>query len=178
VESTAEQQLVTRAKRGDTAAFEAILAPLIDPAHRLACALLRDPALAEDAVQEASLRAWRKLSRLRPGSPLRPWFLGIVANQCRDQMRARWWQVIRMPQPRVTSPHLPEDVTLRRSELRDALAKLGEPERRVVVLRLYLDLPWPEVAAAAGVTEAGARSRFYRAMDRLRPLQGSREALT
>jgi len=178
VESTAEQQLVIRAKGGDTLAFEAILAPLIEPAHRFACALLRDPALAEDAVQEASLRAWRKLGRLRHGSPLRPWFLGIVANQCRDQMRARWWQVIRMPQPGVTSAHLPEDVTLRRAELREALVNLREPERQVVVLRLYLDLPWPEVAAAAGVTEAGARSRYYRAMDRLRPLHESREALT
>jgi RNA polymerase sigma-70 factor (ECF subfamily) len=178
VESTAEQQLVTRAKRGDTLAFEAILAPLIDPAHRFACALLHDPDLAEDAVQEASVRAWQKLSRLRPGSPLRPWFLGIVANQCRDQMRARWWQVIRMPQPRVTSSYLPEDATLRHAELREALMKLHDGERRVLVLRLYLDLPWTEVAAAAGVTEAGARSRYYRAMDRLRPLHGSEEALT
>jgi RNA polymerase sigma factor (sigma-70 family) len=178
VESTAEQQLVTRARGGDTVAFEAILAPLIDPAHRLACALLHDPDLAKDAVQEASVRAWRKLSRLRPGSPLRPWFLGIVANQCRDQMRAPWWQVIRMPQPRVTSSQLPEDVTLRRAELREALMKLHEGERRVLVLRLYLDLPWNEVAAAAGVTEAGARSRYYRAMDRLRPLHGSQEAVT
>lgn len=178
MESTAEQRLVTRAKGGDTVAFEAILAPLIDPAHRFACALLHDPDLAEDAVQEASVRAWRKLSRLRPGSPLRPWFLGIVANQCRDQLRAPWWRVIRMPQLRVTSSHLPEDVTLRRAELREALTKLHDGERRVLVLRLYLDLPWNEVAAAAGVTEAGARSRYYRAMDRLRPLQGSQEAPT
>ena len=83
-----------------------------------------------------------------------------------------------MPQLRVTSSHLPEDVTLRRAELREALTKLHDGERRVLVLRLYLDLPWNEVAAAAGVTEAGARSRYYRAMDRLRPLHGSQEAPT
>jgi RNA polymerase sigma-70 factor (ECF subfamily) len=178
VESIAEQQLVTRAKGGDMEAFEAILRPLIEPAHRYACALLHDPDLAQDAVQEASMRAWRKLGRLRPGSPLRPWFLGIVANQCRDQMRARWWQVIRMPQPRMLSTHLPEDIASRRAELREALLRLNDGERRVVILRLYLDLPWAEVAAAAGVTEAGARSRYYRAMDRLRPLSASQEALT
>jgi hypothetical protein len=63
--------------------------------------------------------------------------------------------VIRMPQPRVTSSHLPEDATLRHAELREALMKLHDGERRVLVLRLYLDLPWTEVAAAAGVTEAG-----------------------
>lgn len=178
MESIAEQQLVTLAKGGDTQAFEAILAPLIDPAHRYACALLHDPDLAQDAVQEASMRAWRKLSRLRPGSPLRPWFLGIVANQCRDQMRGRWWQVIRMPHPRVLSSDLPEDVASRRGELREALLRLHDGERRVVVLRLYLDLPWAEVAAAAGVAEASARSRYYRAMDRLRPVGGSQEAIT
>jgi RNA polymerase sigma-70 factor, ECF subfamily len=178
VESVAEQQLVTRAKGGDTQAFETILAPLIDPAHRYACALLHDPDLAQDAVQEASVRAWRKLSRLRPGSPFRPWFLGIVANQCRDQMRGRWWQVIRIPQPRVLSSDLPEDVASRRRELREALLRLHDGERQVVVLRLYLDLSWAEVAAAAGVTEAGARSRYYRAMDRLRPRSGSQEAMT
>jgi RNA polymerase sigma-70 factor, ECF subfamily len=178
VESIAEQHLVTRAKGGDTEAFEAILAPLIDPAHRYACALLHDPGLAQDAVQEASLRAWRKLSRLRPGSPLRPWFLGIVANQCRDQMRGRWWQVIRMPQPLVLSSDFPEDVASRRAELREALLRLPDSERRVVILRLYLDLPWAEVAAATGVTEAGARSRYYRAVDRLRPVSGSQEAMT
>jgi RNA polymerase sigma-70 factor (ECF subfamily) len=159
-------------------AFEAILAPLIDPAHRLASALLHDPDLAKDAVQEASVRAWRKLDRVQAGNAVRPWFLGIVANQCREQMRGRWWQLIRISQPRVMSSELPEDAVMRRSRLREALMKLHEGERRVLILRVYLDLPWNEVAAAAGVTEAGARSRYYRALDKLRPLHGSEEALT
>ena len=159
-------------------AFEAILAPLIDPAHRLASALLQDPDLAKDAVQEASLRAWRKLSRLRPGTAVRPWFFGIVANQCREQMRGHWWQLIRIAHPHLASSELPEDTAMRRLALRGALMKLSDRERRVLILRLYLDLPWNEVAAAAGVTEAGARSRYYRALDRLRPLQGSEEVLT
>ena len=178
MENTAEQQLVTRAKGGDLDAFEAILSPLIGPAHRLATALLQDPDLAKDAVQEASVRAWRKLGRVRPGSAVRPWFLGIVANQCREQMRGRWWHVIRLAQPHVTSSDLPEDSVIRRAQLREALVKLGDRERRVLILRLYLDLPWNEVATAAGVTEAGARSRYYRALDRLRHLDESQEALT
>lgn len=178
MESTAEQQLVGRAKGGDTEAFEAILAPLIDPALRYACALLHDPDLAKDAVQEASVRAWRKLHRLRPDSAVRPWFLGIVANQCREQMRGRWWQMIRIGQPQVTSSELPEDAAMRKVALREALTKLDDRERRVLILRVYLDLPWNEVAAAAGVTEAGARSRYYRALERLRPSRSSQEALT
>jgi RNA polymerase sigma-70 factor (ECF subfamily) len=178
VESTAEQQLVIDAKGGDVAAFETILAPLIEPAHRFATALLQDPDLAKDAVQEACLRAWRKLGRVRPGSPVRPWFLGIVANQCREQMRGRWWQVIRMPQSHRASADLPEDAAVRNVQLREALMRLGARERRVLILRVYLDLPWAEVAAASGLTEAGARTRYYRAIDRLRPLSASQEALT
>jgi RNA polymerase sigma-70 factor (ECF subfamily) len=177
VESTAEHQLVVDAKGGDVVAFEAILAPLIEPAHRFATALLQDPDLAKDAVQEACLRAWRKLGNVRPDSPVRPWFLGIVANQCREQTRGRWWQVIRMPQPHRAGTEMPEESAIRNMQLREALMKLGDRERRVLILRVYLDLPWAEVAAASGLTEAGARTRYYRALDRLRP-RASQEALT
>jgi RNA polymerase sigma-70 factor (ECF subfamily) len=178
VESTAERQLVVSAKGGDVAAFEAILAPLIEPAHRFATALLQDPDLAKDAVQEASVRAWRKLGNVRTDTSVRPWFLGIVANQCREQMRGRWWRMIRIAEPHRTASELPEDSAIRRIQLRAALMKLGERERRVLILRVYLDLPWADVAAASGVTEAGARTRYYRAIDRLRPLHESQEALT
>ena len=177
MENTSEQRLIAQATAGDIAAFEAILAPLIGPAHRFACALLQDPNLAEDAVQEASVRAWRKLSRLRPGRPIQPWFLGIVANQCRDQVRSRWWQVIRMPQPRVGTFQAPQDEALRRAALREALLSLHDRERQVLILRVYLDLPWSEVAAVSGLTEAGARTSYYRGIDRLRLLYQSPEVV-
>jgi RNA polymerase sigma-70 factor (ECF subfamily) len=172
------EALIERAKSGDLNAFEEILTPLVEPAHRFACALLQDPQLAEDAVQEASVRAWRKLSRLREGSPLRPWFLGIVANQCRNQKRDRWWRVVRLPEPAGLAQDSPESEALRRAELREALGRLGDRERRVLILRSYLDLPWREVAAVTGLTEAGARTRYYRALHRLRPAGESREVVT
>jgi RNA polymerase sigma-70 factor (ECF subfamily) len=178
VEITPEQQLIAQAKRGDVDAFEAILGPSIDPANRYACALLHDPSLAEDAVQEACVRAWRKLGRLRVGSSFQPWFLGIVARQCHDQMRGRWWRMIRMPHTEALRSDLPEDAALRRTVLREALGELTERERQVLILRLYLDLPWSEVASVAGLTEAGARTRYYRALERLRFTRGPQEVLT
>jgi RNA polymerase sigma factor (sigma-70 family) len=177
VEITPEQQLIAQAKRGDIDAFEAILGPSISPAHRYASALLHDPNLAEDAVQEACVRAWRKLGRLRFGSSFQPWFLGIVARQCHDQMRGRWWRIVRIPQMETLSSDLPEDAALRRAVLREALGELTERERQVLILRLYLDLPWSDVAGVAGLTEAGARTRYYRALERLRFTRGSQEAL-
>lgn len=178
MEITPEQQLIAQAKRGDVDAFEAILGASITPAHRYACALLHDTSLAEDAVQEACVRAWRKLGHLRIGSPFQPWFLGIVARQCHDQMRGRWWRMIRVPHAEATRSDLPEDAALRRAALREALGELTERERQVLILRLYLDLPWGDLASIVGLTEAGARTRYYRALERLRFTRGSQEVLT
>ena len=178
MEITPEQQLIAQANRGDVEAFEAILGPSIATAHKCAWALLHDAGLAEDAVQEASVRAWRKLGHLRIGSPFQPWFLGIVARQCHDQMRGRWWRMIRMPHAEGMRADLPEDAALRRAVLREALGALTERERQVLILRLYLDLPWSDVASVAGLTEAGARTRYYRALGRLRFTRGSQEVLT
>jgi len=88
----AEMTLLEAAKDGDDGAFEILLAPLLEPGYRLAGGMLQDHQAAQDAVQEAALKAWRKLRQLREGSEMRPWFLGIVANECRSVRRSRWSQ--------------------------------------------------------------------------------------
>jgi RNA polymerase sigma-70 factor (ECF subfamily) len=92
-----EEQLerIQRAKAGDGRAFDQLLSPVLDPAFRLAMTMLNDRAAAEDAVQEAALKMWRNLGSFRPGSEMRPWALAIVANECRNTRRGRWWGVIR-----------------------------------------------------------------------------------
>jgi len=74
----------------DARQFDAIVGPWIEPGYRLAVAMLRDPVEAQDAVQEAAVKAWRSLERLRDLNQARAWFLSIVANQCRSTMRRRW----------------------------------------------------------------------------------------
>jgi hypothetical protein len=81
----------------DTREFDAIVGPWIEPGYRLAVAMLRDPVEAQDAVQEAAVKAWRSLERLRDSDQARAWFLSIVANQCRSTMRRRWWSVVGVP---------------------------------------------------------------------------------
>jgi DNA-directed RNA polymerase specialized sigma24 family protein len=93
---TAERNLVTSAKAGDRSAFDELVGPLVDQAFRLAFGMLHDREAAEDAVQEATVRSWRKLGNLKPGTPMRPWFLAIMANQCRTVARGRWWSVLRL----------------------------------------------------------------------------------
>src|SRR5262245_10471780 len=92
------------------AAFTAQLEAVLDQAYRLATVMLRDRTAAEDAVQEAALKAWRKQAQLRGGAGVfKTWFLSIVANECRMARRRRWWQVIRMSDPPV-QPGSAEDL--------------------------------------------------------------------
>ena len=157
--------------------FTDLLAPLAQPAYRLACAMLHDAPAAEDVVQEASLIAWRKLGGLDDRSRLRAWFLGIVANECRNARRRGWLSRVRVGLPATLSVASSEDRTVRRADLRQALRQLSHEDRLVVVLYFYLDMPLAEVAGIAGTTEAAARTRLYRAIRRLRPDMVVEEAL-
>jgi RNA polymerase sigma factor (sigma-70 family) len=158
---------IAAAKQGDDAAFEALLEPLLGQAYRLACGMLHDPQAAEDAVQEAAFKSWRKLSQLREGSDMRPWFLGIVANECRSAKRSRWWSVIRSDPPEPASES-PDDAVVEGVELRRALRAMEPAKRLVLVLYWYLDLSVEEIAGIIGTTADGAESRLRRATAELK----------
>jgi RNA polymerase sigma-70 factor (ECF subfamily) len=152
------------AAKGDSDSFASLIEPLLDPAFRLAAVMLSDRGAAEDAVQEASIKAWRKLGQLRGDlKSLRPWFLSIVANECRMARRQRWWSVIRLAD--VPAESIPEEGV---SDLMRAVRKLSPEDRLPLVLHFYLDLPIDETAHALHVSPAAARSRIYRAARRLR----------
>src|SRR5712664_2945351 len=120
--ATMEQrpQLMANAAAGDANSFTVLIEPLLDPAYRLGAVMLADRSGAEDAVQEASIKAWRKLKQLRgDATSLRPWFLSIVANECRMARRTRWWSVLKFaevlePQAEARESH----ADLRRALLR------------------------------------------------------------
>src|SRR6202521_4538649 len=139
----AAMTLVQAAKRGDDLAFDALLEPMLEPAYRLACGMLHDHHAAEDAVQEAAIKAWRKLGQLREGSEMRPWFLGIVANECRTARRSSWWSVLKSltPDKRVDDQ---ADAVVSGIELRRALLAMDSKKRLTLVLHWYLDLPLDE----------------------------------
>ena len=156
---------ITLALQGDAESFSRLLEPLLDPAYRLAAVMLNDRAAAEDAVQEASVKAWRKVRQLRGDAPsLRPWFLAIVANDCRMTRRARWWSVLKVGE--VRRQDAPERES--RTDLHRALLRLSPDERLPLVLHFYLDLPLEELARTLGVGPSAAKGRVYRAVKRLR----------
>ena len=135
--------------------------------------MLHDRQEAEDAVQEAALKAWRKLDRLREGSPFGPWFLGIVANQCGTTRRGRWFRLIRHPSPELL---IASDEAAADADLRRAIRRLKEGQRAAIVLHYYLDMPLDDVAQVLGLSRAGVKSRLHRALRTLRPLLEPEEA--
>jgi len=165
---TSDAELVLRARRGDAGAFDALIGPHIEPAWRFAATILRDPEEARDVVQEAALKAFRKLGQLRDGYPMRPWFFAIVGNQCRTLRRTRWWSVVHLAEPLGQSAG-PEDAAVRILDLRHALARLGREDRIALYLFYYLDLPQDEIAEVMGTSTAAVKTRLHRAVRRLRP---------
>jgi RNA polymerase sigma-70 factor (ECF subfamily) len=170
-----ERGLLERAQRGDLAAYEAIVERYEQVAFRLAYLLLRDAAEAEDATQEAFVRAFGALSRFRLGEPFRPWLLRIVANQAISARRAdrrRDALAQRLQSDALSSGEpSPESAALsreRRDAVLAALATLKQEDQLVLHLRYFLELGEAEVAAALSCARGTVKSRLHRAQARLR----------
>ena len=167
--------LVQRARRGDGEAFAELLRPQYRAAIRLAMALLHNVDEAEDVVQESAFKAWKKLDNLRDASLIRPWFLAIVANQCRSVRRGKWWtsRSDELARERaVEAGDIAGSIDLRR-----AVSQLEYDQRLVLVLRYYLDLPFDEIAITLEISPKAARSRVERAVNNLRPMLRVQEAV-
>ena len=160
--------------------FEARVLPQLDAAYNLARWLLHDERAAEDAVQEAALRALRYLGSLR-GEDARPWLLGIVRNTCftmagrrREAPEAQGLdeagiEIEQIPEPNAGGDPL---AALERSEQRarvDAAIRALPPAlREVIVLRELEELEYAQIARVVAVPIGTVMSRLARARERLR----------
>lgn len=156
------------AKAIDQVAFMSLVEPVLPSAYRLAAAMLRSETEAEDAVQEAVFRAWHHHDRFKAGSEMKPWLLAIVANECRRIRRSRWWSVTRWPAGLEASGRQGANYVPSREGLRRAISQLPHDQKLAVVLRYYLDLSFQEVGQVMKTTPKAAKSRTYRALERLR----------
>ena len=155
--------------------FEQVVLPHLDAAYNLARWLTRNEPDAQDAVQEAYLRAFRHFSDFR-GGDARAWLLKIVRNTCYS-----WLRVNRPLQdaaefdenllaPDVRSPN-PEEAVLQNDNgtlIREALEKLPPNFREVLILRELEGMSYREIAAITGMPAGTVMSSLSRARDRLR----------
>lgn len=171
-----ESELVERARRGDTAAYEEIVQTYQGIAFRVAYVIAGSAADAEEAAQDGFVKAYRALGRFRAGAPFRPWLLQIVANEARNRRRSavrRDRLVLRTAAEQASgdaapSPEAAVLVAEQRETLLLALEHLRDEEREVISCRYLLDLSEEETAAALGLRRGTVKSRTSRALARLR----------
>jgi RNA polymerase sigma-70 factor (ECF subfamily) len=165
-----DRDLVERARQGDREAFAVLVHQVSDTLYAVAHRILRDTGLAEDALQNALVLAWRRLPRLRDPEKFEAWIHRILVHACYDEsQRARPWtaSVRVLPMNGPSTPDASDDVA-NRDELERAFRRLTVEQRAVFVLHHYLGLPLVEVAALLEIPAGTARSRLHYAIAGLR----------
>jgi RNA polymerase sigma-70 factor (ECF subfamily) len=171
-----DAELVELAKAGDVRAYGELVDRYREISFRTAYLIARNSADAEDATQDAFVKAYYALDRFRTAEPFRPWILRIVSNEARNRRRSAGrrerlaLRVIerRGPGDAAPSPDAAAIAQETRGTLLAALETLPERDRQVIACRYLLDLSEAETATMLGVRPGTVKSRLSRALTRLR----------
>ena len=165
-----DRDVVERARSGDQDAFADLVHQVSDTLLGVARRILRDPALAEDALQNALLTIWRKLPHLRDADRFEGWAFRILVHACyADAPRnRRWASTIRVLHTDVVSDADDIQMISDRDELEAAFRRLPLDQRAVFVFHHHVGLPLVAVAEVLGIPDGTARSRLHYATRALR----------
>jgi RNA polymerase sigma-70 factor (ECF subfamily) len=169
-----DTDLVERARRADREAFAVLVHQVSDSLYAVAYRILRDPGLAEDALQNALVLAWRRLPKLREPDRFEAWIHRILIHACYDESRrSKQWRTSVQILP-LHAPSIPDGSSAfaDRDEIERAFRFLSLEQRAVFVLHHYLGLPLVEIAELLEIPAGTVRSRLHYA------LAGLRQALT
>ncbi|MBL8057970.1 MAG: sigma-70 family RNA polymerase sigma factor [Anaerolineales bacterium] len=168
-----EQECIARARAGDETAFTPLVESYQAAIYNLCYRMLGNPQEAEDAAQEAFLRAYSQLRRYDPSRSFKTWLFSIASHYCIDLLRKRrlTWLSIEdealPPHPALHDPTLgPEESATRREQtaaIQGLLGRLAPDDRTVIVMRYWYDLSYEEIAEATGATVSAVKSRLHRA---------------
>jgi len=171
-----EAEVVERARRGDVAAYEELVQRYTEMAFRTAYLVTGSAPDAEEAAQDAFVKAYRAMPRFRAGSAFRPWLLRIVGNEARNRRRGAGRRAaleLRLAEGlrrggAAPSPEAEAEAAEERRALLRALNGMAEEDRTVIGCRYLLQLSVEETSAALAVPEGTVKSRLARALRRLR----------
>ena len=187
-----DTELIELTENGDVEAFGGLIRRYQQDAFRLAYLITRNNAEAEDAAQDAFLKAYRALGSFRAGGSFRAWLLAIVANEARNRLRSSSRRTALETRSAAASERSspdpgpsPEGALLaeeERAALARALSRLSETDRTVIAYRYFLHLSESDMAEALGCARGTVKSRLSRALIKLRgvlaeaaPAGGGRE---
>ena len=166
--SVNDEELVTRFKAGDEASFDALVIRHRTYAYRLAYRLLGRHEDADDLAQEAFLRAYKSLHRFRGESRFHTWLTRIFVNLAINaRQRRRETVTLDEMDAAVGCPADAAAVTLR-GQVRRAVGTLPRRQRQILMLKVYEEMKFSEIAAAAGISIGTAKATFFQAVRALR----------
>lgn len=160
---------VELAMRGDHDAFAALAGAAADRLYALARMILRDADRAEDATQEALVKAWRELPRLRDPDRFEPWLRRLLVNACYDEVRrgGRRAEVRLIPLAEPSAGD-PGPSIVDRDRVDRGLRRIPVEQRAVLVLHHHLGLTHVEIAETLGIPLGTVKSRLRYALDGIR----------
>jgi RNA polymerase sigma-70 factor (ECF subfamily) len=175
------RELVASASGGSHDAFAELVEGSIDRLYAVATLILRDRALAEDAVQEALVAAWRDLRALRDPDAWDAWLYRLTVRACYRQAnkvrRRATVEFIAVTDPEAGPTTNDTNVIVERDRLERHLGKLPIDQRAVIVLHYFVGRPLTEVASVLDIPVGTAKSRLHRGLESLRvAMQGEPEA--
>lgn len=164
-----ERALISAAGKGDDEAFGEIVERYQKPVYNLCYRLLGNHGDAEDASQEAFMKAYKGLAKYDPQRPFISWLLAIAYNQSIDQLRRRRITFVNLDalfdrsDPRAPSPETAATAKDEAEEVQQALLTLSVTDRAVVVLRYWYEYSYDEIAETLSLTNSAVKSRLHRA---------------
>jgi RNA polymerase sigma-70 factor (ECF subfamily) len=168
-----EKVWIQQALAGDQEAFACLVKAYQTAVYNLTYRMLGNAAEAEDAAQEAFLKAYTRLNTYDSDKKFSSWLLAIASHHCIDRLRQRRFALSldELPPWRwLSSSHRPEEVVIRsqeRDEVHQLLDQLPPHYRAAVILRYWHDLSYQEIAEAMEITESAVKSTLYRARQKL-----------
>ena len=172
-----EQVWLDQARRGDKAAFGKIIEAYQRPVYNLAYRMLSNSGEAEEAAQEAFIRAYTRLDSYNPNHKFSTWLLSITSNYCIDLIRKRRAVLLSIDEPLPPHPSLmserasgPEPQIMQNEQeemVQRLLAELAPEYREAVVLRYWYELSYDEIAEMMDTTVSAIKSRLFRARRQL-----------
>lgn len=167
-----QRALVERARDGDVDAFTQLAEASFRRLDGVAILILHDPDRAEDAVQEALLKAWRGMRALRDPDAWDAWLRRLTVRACYDVARKEWrrtsMEIDVEPDPAMVVAADDTRGVADRDWLGRELLRLDIDQRAVIVLHYYLDLPISEVAQILDIPYGTAASRLHRGLEAMR----------
>lgn len=169
MEAAQEEQIwILKTLQGDQEAFARLVARYERQVYNLAYRMLGNAEDAEDATQEAFLRAYTALHTFKMGKKFSSWLLSIAANFCVDCLRRRRfaWLSLQDLSFRLASPVEEADRSVLRQEeaghLQRLLDRLPEKYRLVVILRYWYDFSYEEIVSVTGLSLGTVKTRLHR----------------